>query len=293
MCHATRYPAAFPLRTITSKAVVKALTQFISTFGIPKIIQSDRGSNFTSHLFAQVLKQLKVKHNKSTAFHAQSQGALERFHQTLKSLLRSYCTELSADWEEGLPWLLLSAREVVQESTGFSPNDLVFGHKVRGPLAVLQDGCLPEEPPRNLIDYVNGFRLKLYRAGELAKEKLKCSQKKMKLRYDRQSELREFTPGDRVLALLPLVSSPFQAKYCGPFNVLRKVSDLNYLIETPGYRKSFKLCHVNLLKCYHSRDQSKVEGTRVVKSALTAAPVTVSCGLNFVDGGEEESCRVG
>lgn len=292
MCHATRYPAAFPLRTITSKAVVKALTQFISTFGIPKIIQSDRGSNFTSHLFAQVLKQLKVKHNKSTAFHAQSQGALERFHQTLKSLLRSYCTELSADWEEGLPWLLLSAREVVQESTGFSPNDLVFGHKVRGPLAVLQDGCLPEEPPRNLIDYVNGFRLKLYRAGELAKEKLKCSQKKMKLRYDRQAELREFTPGDRVLALLPLVSSPFQAKYCGPFNVLRKVSDLNYLIETPGYRKSSKLCHVNLLKCYHSRDQSKVEGTRVVKSALTAAPVTVSCGLNFVDGGEEEVIRV-
>ncbi len=152
MCQATRYPSAFSLRTITSKSVVKALTQFISTFGIPKIIQSDQGSNFTSHLFSQVLKQLKVKHNKSTAFHAQSQGALERFHQTLKSLLRAYCTELSADWEEGLPWLLLAAREVVQESTGFSPNDLVFGHKVRGPLAVLQDGCLPEEPPRNLID---------------------------------------------------------------------------------------------------------------------------------------------
>jgi hypothetical protein len=58
----------------------------------------------------------------------------------------------------------------VQESTGFSPNYLVFGHKVDVPLAVLQDGCLPEEPPQNLIDYVNGFRLKLYRAGELAKE---------------------------------------------------------------------------------------------------------------------------
>ncbi len=288
MCQATRYPSAFSLRTITSKSVVKALTQFISTFGIPKIIQSDQGSNFTSHLFSQVLKQLKVKHNKSTAFHAQSQGALERFHQTLKSLLRAYCTELSADWEEGLPWLLLAAREVVQESTGFSPNDLVFGHKVRGPLAVLQDGCLPEEPPRNLIDYVNGFRLKLYRAGELAKEKLECSQKKMKLRYDGQAELREFSPGDHVLALLPLVSSPFQAKYSGPFIVLRKVSDLNYLIETPGHRKSSKLCHVNLLKGYHSRDLRKGEGTPAVRSALTAAPVTTSCGFNFVEGGEEE-----
>lgn len=95
---------------------------------------------------------------------------MDRFHQTLKYLLCAYCTELSADWEEGLPWLLLAACEVVQESTGFSPNDLVFGHKVRGPLAMLQDGCLPEEPPQNLIDYVNCFRLKLYRAGELARE---------------------------------------------------------------------------------------------------------------------------
>ncbi len=176
----------------------------------------------------------------------------------------------------------------MQESTGFSPNDLVFGHKVRGSLAVLQDGCLPEEPPRNLIDYVNGFRLKLYRAGELAKEKLECSQKKMKLRYDGQAELREFSPGDHVLALLPLVSSPFQAKYSGSFTVLRKVSDLNYLIETPGHRKSSKLCHVNLLKGYHSRDLRKGEGTPAVRSALTAAPVTTSCGFNFVEGGEEE-----
>ncbi|KAI3364938.1 hypothetical protein L3Q82_000937 [Scortum barcoo] len=58
-----------------------------------------------------VLKQLRVQHNRSSAYHAQSQGALERFHQTLKSLLRAYCTELDKDWEEGLPWLMLAARE--------------------------------------------------------------------------------------------------------------------------------------------------------------------------------------
>lgn len=46
---------------------------------------------------------------------------------------------MNADWEDGLPWLLLAAREVTQESTGFSPNDLVFGHAVRGPLAALQE----------------------------------------------------------------------------------------------------------------------------------------------------------
>lgn len=50
MCQSTRYPAAYSLRTITAKAVVGALTQFISIFGIPKTIQSDQGLTFL-HIF--------------------------------------------------------------------------------------------------------------------------------------------------------------------------------------------------------------------------------------------------
>lgn len=181
MCQTTRYPAAYPLRSITARSVIKALSQFMSIFGIPRIIQSDQGTNFMSRVFAQVLKQLKVKHNVASAYHAQSQGALERFHQTLKSLLRAYCTEMRGDWEEGLPWLMLSAREVVQESIGFSPNDLVFGHTVRGPLALLKDGLVAaSDLPKNVIDYVNGFRHRLYMAVEKARENLECAQSKMK-----------------------------------------------------------------------------------------------------------------
>ncbi len=60
MCQVTRYPAVYPLRSLTAKLVIKALTQFISVFGIPRIIQSDQGSNFTSNLFGQVLKQLHI-----------------------------------------------------------------------------------------------------------------------------------------------------------------------------------------------------------------------------------------
>ena len=83
MCQATRYPAFYPLNTISAKSVVRALSKVISVFGIPKVIQSDQGSNFTSRLFAQVLQQLHIKHNKSSAYHPQSQGALERFHHHL------------------------------------------------------------------------------------------------------------------------------------------------------------------------------------------------------------------
>lgn len=156
--------------------MVKALSRFISIFDIPRVVQSDKGSNLSSHMFAQVLKQLKVKHSQSSAYHVQSQGSLECFHQ--KSLLRSFCTELGRDWEEVLPWLLLAAREVTQQSTGFSPIDLVFAHSVRGPLAVLRDNFRGSDPPKNLVDFVKAFRHRLYVAGELAVQK-------MKLVYDR------------------------------------------------------------------------------------------------------------
>lgn len=79
MCQSTTY-------SISAESVVRDLSQLISVFGIPKVIQSDQVSNFASRLFAQVLQQLHIKHNKSSAYHPQSRGALERFHQHLKSL---------------------------------------------------------------------------------------------------------------------------------------------------------------------------------------------------------------
>lgn len=257
MCQTTRFPAAYSLRSITTKTVLKALTQFIALFGIPKVIQTDQGSNFTSKMFAQILKQLHVKHQKASAYHAQSQGALERFHQTLKSLLRSYCTHMKGDWEDGLPWLLMSAREASQESTGFSPNELVFGHSVRSPMSLLSEDLKNVTPPKNLLNYVSDFRRRLYESCAQAKANLGHSQDKMKRLFDRRAEVRIFKSGDQVLALVPVVGSPFQAKFVGPYTVLRQISDLNYLIETPDRRKKTRVCHVNLLKPYYVPDAVK------------------------------------
>ena len=196
-----------------------------------------------SHHACLVLQQLNIKHNLATAYHAQSQGALERFHQTLKSLLRSYCTELDADWEEGLPWLLLASREVVQESTGFSPNDLVFGHKVRGVMAVLQDTWNIAKPPQKLQDYVEGFKRRLTLAVESAKAKLDKAQTRMKLLHDRRAERKQFNAGDQVLILQPIKTSPFEAAFSGPFTVVKQLSETNYKIATPGGRKKTKKYH--------------------------------------------------
>lgn len=159
--------------------------------------------------------------------------------------------ELGKDWEEGLPWLMLAAREVTHESTGFSPNELVVAHMGKGPLAAGVDDWKEPEPPKDLIDYVNGFRRRLYAAWNLAKEKLAATPEKIKSLYDRRLEVRNFLPGDQVLALCPVSTSPFQAKFTGPYTVLRQTSEQNYIISTPECRRKSQLCHVNLLKPYY------------------------------------------
>ena len=75
----------------------------------------------------------------SSAYHPESQGVLEKWHQTLKTLLKKFCCESSLDWDEGVNYLVFAIREAPQESLGFSPFEMVYGRQLRGPLALITD----------------------------------------------------------------------------------------------------------------------------------------------------------
>ncbi|XP_076877760.1 uncharacterized protein LOC143526887 isoform X2 [Brachyhypopomus gauderio] len=280
MCAATRFPEAIPLRSLHTRSVVKALVKFCTTFGLPKVIQSDQGSNFTSRLFAQVMRELKIKHQMSSAYHPESQGALVRFHQTFKTMLRSYCLETEKDWDEGIPLLLFAIREAVQESTGFTPSELVFGHVVRGPLKALYEQWLAPTLPaesKPVGVYVRALREKMQLAHSMAKKALVSSQSIMKTRYDKKAVLRSFEVGDQVLALLPIVGSPLKANFSGPYNVKEKVDDTTYVITTPDRKRKTRVCHINLLKFYKARTPVSVTPT------CNATPVSITSPPTLAD----------
>ncbi|XP_063963929.1 uncharacterized protein LOC135156194 [Lytechinus pictus] len=257
MCASTRYVEAIPLRRITANNVSKALIKFFTTVGLPRTVQSDQGSNFMSKVFKQVLGQLGIEHVVSSAYHPESQGALERCHQTLKNMLKSYCLETEKQWDEGIPLLLFALRESVQESLGFSPFQLVYGHEVRGPLRLLSERLLSDEEDVNMLDYVSSFRERLHRACEVARKNLSDSQEKMKSWYDKKSKERNFKAGDEVLVLLPVSGNALQARFSGPYTILKKVGDVDYVVKTPDRRKTKRVCHVNMINAYVRRDDEK------------------------------------
>ena len=223
MCTSTCFPEAIPLRNIKTKSIVKALIKFFTFVGLPKSVQSDQGSNFMSGIFQQVMHELGIKQYRSSAYHPESQGALERFHQTLKNMIRLYCFDTEKDWDEGIHLLLFAVRESVQESLGFSPFELVFGHSVRGPLKLLKEKFLSnDETPLNLLQYVSDFRNRLSRACEVARSNLKKSQGKMKARYDNHVIDRKFKPGDKVLALCQYLADLYRQDILDPTLLTRK-----------------------------------------------------------------------
>ena len=108
----------------------------MSRLSIPKEILSDRGSNFLSSVLKETYRFLGISHSRTAAYRPQSNGSVERFHQTLLQMIRKTIVD-KREWDDMLPFLLFACREVPCSTTGFSPFGLIFGKKVRGPLDVL------------------------------------------------------------------------------------------------------------------------------------------------------------
>jgi len=118
-----------------------------------------------------------------------------------------FLTSNANSWDQGIHLLLFAAREAVQESQGFSPFELVFGHTVRGPLKLLKESWLANDPPDSLLDQVSSLCDRLVNATKLAQQNLKKSQSKTKTWYDKKARDRSFRVGERVLVLLPNLST--------------------------------------------------------------------------------------
>ena len=78
----------------------------------------------------------------------------------------------------------------------------------------------------------------------------------MKVGYDRKTKSRYFEPEDRVLVLFPDVGNPLQAKYSGPYKVVKKISDTNYLVRTPGRHRKHK-CVISICSKHIMKNQNQ------------------------------------
>ena len=262
---ATRYPEAVPLKNIDTETVAEALVDIFSRLGVPEEILSDLGTQFVSECMKEVTRLLSIKQLTTTPYHPMCNGLTEKFNGTMKSMLKRLCSEQPRQWHRYINPLLFAYREVPQESTGFSPFELLYGRAVRGPMFILKELWTKEveEPEvKNSYQYVFELREKLEDTLKLAHTELQKAQNKGKHYYDRKAKVRKFAPGDKVLVLLPTDHNKLLMQWKGPFEVSAVVGLNDYKVRVKGKERVY---HANLLKKYFEREDSGPVGAVAVE----------------------------
>ncbi|XP_073727643.1 uncharacterized protein [Misgurnus anguillicaudatus] len=253
--YATRYPEAVPLRKATSKQIAKELFLISTRVGIPKEILTDQGTPFMSRVMKELCALLKIKQIRTSVYHPQTDGLVERFNKTLKQMLRKTIDTDGKNWDQLLPYLLFSIREVPQASTGFAPFELLYPYKPRGLLDIAKEAWEEQPcPHRSFIEHVGQMRDRMAAIYPIVREHMEKAQREQQAIYNRPAQPREFQPGDRVLVLVPTVECKFLATWQGPFEVIERVGEVNYRVKQTGKRKPDQIYHVNLLKRWHPRE---------------------------------------
>lgn len=251
----TKYSFAIPIPNHESETIANSLLEIITMFGIPKSILIDQGTDFNSNLIKNLTKLFSIKHLITTAYHPQTNGALERSHSTLKDYLRHYINDEQTDWDDYLKFAMFTYNTSIQNSTKMIPYELMFGYKP------IMPNTLKNEPEFKYTyeTYSDQLKYKLNKAHQIARENLIISKEKSKETYDKTTTCKEFALNDQVMLRNEEqrrgLSKKLQSDWKGPYKVIKVHSNNNASITMSN--KTLRV-HFNRLKPYRSISDASV-----------------------------------
>jgi len=242
----TKFSKAIPIPNQEANTISKEfVTKIILEHGIPEKILTDQGTNFLSEIFKNTCKLLKINKIQTTAYHPESNGALERSHRTLAEYLRHYVNEDQTDWDEWIPFAMFTYNTTPHTATGYTPFELIYGHQADIPTALM----MPPKPTYNYDDYAQELKERLRATNRVAREHIKDEKIKAKLQYDRKAKEITFKVGDKVLIYDETLrrgrSKKLESLWTGPYKIIEKHSAVNYTVKKG--RKTVRV-HINRLK---------------------------------------------
>ena len=225
--------------------------EVVSRFGVPSSIHSDQGRQYESQLFSEMCKVLHIKKTRTTPYHPQSDGMLERFNKTLVRMLKSYINDHQSDWDEQLPFLTMAYRSVEHETTGFSPNYLMLGREVSTPLDIMFE--IPSSVrsiPEN--QWAWSLKEKLEEAYSFVQNNVPGAMIRRKSLHDLKLSWQKFNKDDEVYVFFPRYlhgqSPKLTNRWKGPFKVLEKCTDVTYKVDCGGPRRKPQVIHVDRMR---------------------------------------------
>ena len=252
-CYFSKWVEAYCLVDHTAQSVGdKLLTQWICRYGVPSTIHTDQGPEFESHLFHHLCKELGTVKTKTTPYHPQSDGMVERQNRTIQQMLSCYVNDCQDDWSDHLDFVMMAYRSSLHESTGCTPNRIIFGKEVNLPLTVRlgeQHFCQGIECP---IEYVNWVRNTLEKVYGFVRDKSKCSTAKQKAQHDKKCRVREVQKGTLVWRWYPPKGKPkLGLGWTGPYKVQELLG--RHTVKLKSHDREVTV-HLNDVKPYEGKE---------------------------------------
>jgi transposase InsO family protein len=179
--YASRFVFTIPMKNQTAPTIARCLVdKLITKYGAPQAVLTDRGTNFLSILVNEICVLFKIKQMRTTSYHPQTDGLVERFNRTLCDMLACYVNKEPEEWDKYLPFVTFAYNTAIQSTLKECPFYLFFG---RAPLLPNDITINPRYNTR--YDDHNVYAEKWENAKKLAREHLFKAQTKQKENYDK------------------------------------------------------------------------------------------------------------
>jgi hypothetical protein len=204
----TKWIECFTMPNMEAKTVATLLVEeVIVRFGTPYMIHTDQGVQFESNLFQEMCRLLQIQKTRTTPYHPQSDGMVERNNRTILTMLSAFVNEHQNDWDEHLPYISMAYRATEHETTGNTPNYMMLGT----PLDIQY--CMPRSIahiPQNRWAWILKDRMEETHKHD--RENVKGAMHRQKKYYDQKLSWQSFQPGDQVFVFSPNVKAGLRTK---------------------------------------------------------------------------------
>ena len=300
----TKYVNVYPLANQKAETVADILSfQYMPEHGAIEQLHTDQGGSFDAKIVKEICTILETRKTRTTGYHPQSNGLVERFNRTLIAMLTKHQVDHPADWDKHLSLVATAYNTSVHDSTGYTPFFLTHGRKMRLPTDLMIPVPLPDSRVGNITThFAKTLKETLFTAFHTADNFLDGARKRQKHGYDKWAKEHSFSVGDRVWLFDPTArrgrANKLVLPWVGPY-IIKKRFDVDgktgvtYRIKLENGRRQL-VVHHNRLKSCCGQEQGLLqkENESLEKDCSGANPtdmeVTVELTNETIEAREEE-----